>query len=55
MPIREGVNISEKDAQLYDKYKEEAEYYNRIQYVYKILLNSHIQGALCSNMQMKIG
>lgn len=40
MPIREGVEVSEADATLYDKYKEEEDYYDRLQYVYKIKLNS---------------
>lgn len=40
MPVREGINISDKDAELYDKYKNESAYYDRLQYVYKIKLNS---------------
>lgn len=40
MPIREGIEISDEDAALYDKYKAEEEYYDRLQYVYKIKLNS---------------
>jgi hypothetical protein len=40
MPIREGVNMTDEDAALYDKYKDEEDYYDRLQYVYKIKLNS---------------
>lgn len=37
--------MSEEDTILYNKYKEEAEYYDRLQYVFKIKLNS-LYGAL---------
>lgn len=40
MQIREGLELKDEDAELYDKYKQEAEYYDRIQYTYKIKLNS---------------
>lgn len=40
MVYREGIQISEEDAELYDRYKAEYEYNNRLQYIYKILLNS---------------
>lgn len=45
MPIRENIQMTEEDAVLYDKYKQEVEYYDRLQYVYKIKLNS-LYGAL---------
>lgn len=45
MQIREGLEMTDEDAELYDKYKLEAEYYDRIQYTYKIKLNS-FYGAL---------
>lgn len=45
MVIRNGIEISEEDALEYDKYVEEAGYYDRLQYVYKIKLNS-LYGAL---------
>src|SRR5271154_75439 len=45
MLIREGLEMTKDDALLYDKYKGEAEYYDRIQYTYKIKLNS-FYGAL---------
>ena len=44
-PMREGVNVTEADAELYDKYKAEEEYYDKLQYCYKIKLNS-LYGAL---------
>ena len=34
------IEMSEEDAKLYQKYKNEYEYNDRLQYVYKILLNS---------------
>lgn len=40
MPIRDGVEISDEDAKLYDSYMEEAAYADRLQYIYKIKLNS---------------
>lgn len=45
MPIRENIEMTEEDAVLYDKYKAEEDYYDRLQYVYKIKLNSYY-GAL---------
>lgn len=45
MQEREGIMISDEDAILYDKYIEEAAYYDRLQYVFKIKLNS-LYGAL---------
>lgn len=51
MPIRNGINISEEDAILYDKYTAEESYYDRLQYVYKIKLNS-LYGAL-SNLYFR--
>lgn len=40
MPIREGIEMSEEDAQLYDSLEQQADYYDRLQYIYKIKLNS---------------
>jgi len=37
---RGGVLMTSEDAILYDTYKQESEYYNRLQYIYKIKLNS---------------
>ncbi|MGZ8924407.1 MAG: DNA polymerase domain-containing protein [Nitrososphaeraceae archaeon] len=42
---RNGALMTPEDAALYDKYTEEAAYYDRLQYVYKIKLNS-LYGAL---------
>lgn len=36
----DGIEMSKEDAALYMKHKNEYEYYDRLQYVYKILLNS---------------
>ena len=35
MQKREGVNLSDEDAKLYDQYKQEYEYFDRLQYVLK--------------------
>ncbi len=51
MQIRNGIEISDEDAVLYDKYMDEATYYDRLQYVYKIKLNS-LYGAL-SNLYFR--
>jgi hypothetical protein len=40
MQVREGIEMSDEDAALYDKHKAAIEYYDRLQYVYKIKLNS---------------
>lgn len=40
MPIRKGKQLSEEDAKLYDEYIAKSEYYDRLQYVMKIKLNS---------------
>jgi hypothetical protein len=40
MPIREGIEISEKDAKRYDELKIQAEFYDKMQYIFKIKLNS---------------
>lgn len=40
MVKREGIMISDEDAQQYDKLKEQATYYDKLQYVYKIKMNS---------------
>lgn len=48
---RGGVLMSPEDALLYDKYKQEAEQYDRLQYVFKIKLNS-LYGAL-SNLYFR--
>lgn len=45
MPIRKGIEISQQDAELYDKLIDESEYYDRIQMAYKLKLNS-LYGAL---------
>ncbi len=37
---RGGVLMTPEDALLYDEYKQESENCNRLQYVYKIKLNS---------------
>lgn len=36
----DGITLSKEDTDLYLKYKQEYEYYDRLQYVFKILLNS---------------
>lgn len=51
MQIRDGIEMSDDDARLYDQYKDESEYYDRLQYVYKIKLNS-LYGAL-SNLYFR--
>jgi len=53
MPIRNGIEISEEDAIEYDKLIAEAEYYDSIQYTYKIKLNATF-GAI-SNQHFKFG
>lgn len=40
MPIREGVEISIEDAKEYDGLMDLSEFNNRLQFVYKIKLNS---------------
>lgn len=45
MPVRKGIKMSRDDAARYDKCVQEAAYYDRLQYVYKIKLNS-FYGAL---------
>lgn len=40
MPVRDKIEMSEEDALLYDEYKEKSEYYDRLQHVIKIKLNS---------------
>lgn len=40
MPIREGIQITHEDAAEYDRIQAEIEHYDRLQYVYKIKLNS---------------
>lgn len=45
MPIREGIEISHEDAAEFDRLMIEATYYDKMQYVYKIKLNS-FYGAL---------
>ncbi len=45
MQIREGIQMSDEDAAEYDLCLQQAEYYDRLQYVYKIKLNS-LYGAL---------
>jgi hypothetical protein len=45
MPIRDGINMSDEDAALYDEYKDGAEYHHRLQMIFKIKLNS-LYGAL---------
>lgn len=45
MQIREGIEISDEDAIAYDKFKAEEEGFDRLQYVFKIKLNS-LYGAL---------
>lgn len=47
MQIREGIEISDKDAELYDEYIEKSAYYNRAQMAAKLGLNS-AYGALCN-------
>lgn len=42
MPIRKSINISEEDAKEYDRLIELSEYYDRLQYVFKIKLNSQM-------------
>lgn len=43
---REGVMLTPEDAKKYDEYKQKAAYYDRLQYVYKIKLNSHPKGSV---------
>lgn len=45
MPKRGGIEISEEDAKLYDELMEKSAYFDRLQYVFKIKLNS-FYGAL---------
>jgi DNA polymerase elongation subunit (family B) len=45
MPIRKGIQISEEDAVAYDHHIMMSEYYDKLQYVFKIKLNS-LYGAL---------
>ena len=40
MPVRAGIEITEEDATRYDAAKEKAAYYDRAQFIFKILLNS---------------
>ena len=40
MPIKYGKNVSDADAILLDKFEEEKEYYDKMQYVMKIRNNS---------------
>jgi hypothetical protein len=40
MPIREGVSMTPEDAAAYDAAMLESVYYDKLQYVYKIKLNS---------------
>ena len=40
MNTRGGVKMSVEDATLYDSYKEKANYNDRMQYIFKIKLNS---------------
>ncbi len=40
MPIREGIEISQEDANRYDELMLKATYYDKLQYIYKIKLNS---------------
>lgn len=40
MVMREGIEISEEDAELYDEYIEKSAYYDRVQMVNKLALNS---------------
>ena len=40
MPIRDSINITKEDAERYDAFIQEATYYDKLQYVYKIKLNS---------------
>lgn len=51
MPIIAGVQVSDEDAKLYAKYMQEAAYADRLQYVFKIKLNS-LYGAL-SNLYFR--
>lgn len=46
-----GIQVSDEDAKLYDMYMQEAEYADRLQYVFKIKLNS-LYGAL-SNLYFR--
>jgi DNA polymerase elongation subunit (family B) len=45
MPVRKGIEISEEDAKIYDQHIMMSEYYDKLQYVFKIKLNS-LYGAL---------
>ena len=47
--IRDGIDMNEEDALLYDQYKNEYEYYHKLQFIKKILLNSKLCGASISN------
>lgn len=38
--VREGITLSEEDANEYDRLKKEYENFHRLQYIYKIRLNS---------------
>lgn len=40
MKTRNGVQMSNEDADQYDKLNHQQNYYDRLQYVYKIKLNS---------------
>lgn len=40
MPLRKGIEISEEDAIKYDHHIMMSEYYDKLQYVFKIKLNS---------------
>lgn len=40
MPIREGIEMTAEDASLYDMYKDAEDAADRLQYVFKIKLNS---------------
>lgn len=51
MPTIAGVSVSEEDAKLYTQYIQEAAYADRLQYVFKIKLNS-LYGAL-SNLYFR--
>lgn len=42
MKKRNGIDISEEDAELYDEYIAKSQYYDRIQQVMKLQLNSKI-------------
>lgn len=44
--VRKDIPLTESDAEAYDKLIEDSEYFDRLQYVYKIKLNSSY-GAIC--------